>query len=89
MYQAQVQDNEPQLTPNQVAVIHFLDALKVFHPDNYQHWFCDGLRQEVISQDNYMASLGFDNINNYWLNTPATWRNQAIQCSILLQGENQ
>lgn len=76
------------MTPNQQAVVHFLDALQAFHyQGGYSYWI-DDLRSDVVGGETYMSLLGLRNISNNW-SVAATWRNQAKQAAILLQGDNQ
>lgn len=68
------------MTPNQQAVLHFLDALKKYYPD------LTGL-VNLIQKGNLQHGVAF--ISTSIPSLPLTWVNQARQCAILLKGDQQ
>lgn len=76
------------MTPNQQAVLNFLDALRAFHPDTYAMRDLEIVKFSVGNhvwngyEVNILRGLRFTKL-------PATWANQARQAAILLQGDQQ
>lgn len=69
------------MTLNQQAVLHFLDALQKYHPWLY--------KLILVYSDSEAPEDILRTINEGWVrksNIPATWVNQARQAAILLQG---